>query len=140
MPVRDRVVTRLTEDVVGPQVWNNARGARCQTMPTEDYYRTGDAADAVYERIVDDIDWNRVLLEAASRHFDLLRDGTHRPAGLDLHDMFEDTLCPDCLREALLADETIPRHAPEPARRRHRGLDWAGIVAEMRTKYGRRGA
>jgi hypothetical protein len=139
MPVRDRIATMLTEDVVGVQWWNNAAGRRCVTMPTQSYDSLHEAVDTLYERIVDAIDWNRVLLEAASRHFDLVRLGTHGKAGRDLSDLFEETLCPDCLREALLADETIPRHAPEPAPRRAVSVDWATAVTEARNTYGKRG-
>lgn len=137
MPVRARLVTSIVEDVVGAQWWDNSRGHECQSMPTEDYYRTDDAANVLYERIIDRIDWNRVMLEASSRHFDLVRAKAHGPAGADLADMFDDIICPDCIREALLCDDTVPRHDPKPAPRVDTGQDWAGEFAEMRGLHGK---
>lgn len=137
MPVRERLVTALTEDAIGAQWWDNSRGHECKSMPTDDYYRTRDAAEVLFERIIDRVDWNRVMLEASGRHFDLLRAGAHPVRGLDLADAFDGIICADCLREALLADETFPRHAPEPAPRVDKGQDWVGELAAMRAKHGR---
>lgn len=140
MPIRNRIVTLLTEDVVGAQWWDNSAGSVCMSMPTDDYDRTRDAAEVLYERIVDRIDWNRILIEASSRHFDLCRAGTHpeRSGSKAVYwEDLENTICPDCLREAMLADDTRPRHSPDPALRVDSGQDWAGEITAMRVKHGK---
>lgn len=132
MPVRARIVENLTHETVGYQVWDGLTG-RCKTVPTADYHEAQKAADVLFERIVDAIDWPRVLIEACSRHFDLVRAGAHKSIK---HDIVQD-VCGDCLHEALLADEHMPRHSPVPLPRIDTGQDWLGILAAMRQKYGR---
>jgi hypothetical protein len=134
MPVRARAVGRLAIDAVGHQWFDNSRGFECKSMPTAAYNETSDAADVLYERIVDSIDWSRILIEAVSRHFDLVRLGSHSQGA---NDIVED-VCGSCLQEALLADEHMPRHSPVPLPRNDRGQDWLGILSEMREKYGRK--
>jgi len=132
MPVRARVGTALAEQVVGAQVWNGLYG-ECKTMPTDAYDETVAVADVLYERIVDMIDWNRVLIEASSRHLNLVRDGNHRPLRYNIME----AVCGFCIQEALLTDEHMPRHSPVPLPRHDQGQDWLKVMAEMRQKYGR---
>lgn len=132
MPVRARIVEGLTNDAIGSQVWDGLTGT-CRTMPTEDYREAQAAADVLFERIVDQVDWPRVLIEACSRHYDLVRAGTHKSIR---HDIVDD-VCGNCLHEALLADEHMPRHSPVPLPRVDNGQDWLGILARMREQYGR---
>jgi hypothetical protein len=135
MPVRARVVERLVSDAVGQQWFDNSQGLQCKSMPTAEYHKTTDAADVLYERVVDSIDWPRVLIEAMSRHSDLMRLGNH---GTRTTDISED-VCGSCIQEALLADDTFPRHSPVPLPRHDRGKDWLGTLMQMRENYGRRG-
>lgn len=133
MPVRARVVERLVSDAVGQRWFNNSQGFECVSMPTAQYRRTTDAANTLYERIVDAIDWPRTLIEAMSRHHDLMRLGNHGNGASDI----SDDVCGNCIQEALLTDETMPRHSPVPLPRHDRGEDWLGTLMQMREKYGR---
>jgi hypothetical protein len=145
MPVRYSTVTHLTEQVVGPQVFNNLVGFSVETMPTEAYLDVRDAMDTLYWRLINDIDWARILLEASARHSNLIADGTHPPTGRRMVDrVMADTArhdsapCPTCLREALLAEDryaspTEPGSPPDPL------VDWPPVVATTVT-YRRKGA
>ena len=133
MPVRARVVDRLISDAVGPQWFDNSRGFSCKSMPTDEYRKTQDAAEVLYERVIDAIDWPRILIEACSRHFDLVKSGNHLPIKNDI----VDDVCGSCLQEALMADEHMPRHSPVPVPRLNRGQDWLAELARVRTEYGR---
>lgn len=133
MPVRARVVDRLISDAIGPQWFDNSRGFECKSMPTREYHKTQDAANVLYERVIDRIDWSRILIEACSRHYDLVRTGNHMKIA---NDIVED-VCGNCLQEALLADEHMPRHSPVPAPRADQGQDWLAELARVRAEYGR---
>ncbi|MEY9842498.1 hypothetical protein [Streptacidiphilus sp. EB103A] len=128
MPNRRRVVEVLTQDAVGAQQWNGARG-ECVTMPTDAYYAVQDAMTAVLERVARAVDWPRLLTEAASRHLvvhpDLEPDDRHwNPAA--------GAVCGECLCEALLADDRgAPNwrdHPVSPREQPH--TDWPRVVAD----------
>lgn len=128
MPVRDRTGEQLTRDVVGIQVFNGLVGV-CVTMPNDAYDDVRAAVDALYERFVDAIDWNRIRIEAESRHISL-GPAHHR----DTHREAED-VCGDCIREALLVGDGDPQRwpggwkdAPTVARTEN-PPDWAAVVA-----------
>jgi hypothetical protein len=134
MPERDKARRSLVVDVVGYQVFNGLIG-KTTSMPNDRYEQVSDTADMLFERIIDRIDWNRILLEAMNRHHELVRSGTHREtnwyAGIT-----ENEVCPDCLRESLLAEERFPRLDPQPAERRDDHRDVFGIFAKA-LKYRR---
>lgn len=130
MPVRARIVERLVQDVAGPQWFNNLNGFN--SMPTAEYHKVSEAADVLFERIVDRIDWPRILIEACSRHYDLVRSGTHSSIK---NDIVLD-VCGNCLQETLLTDDHSPRHSPEPQPRLDRGQDWLGEMVRIRIEYG----
>lgn len=103
MPVRDKAIAALARALDGPVLFNVdgtvKLGAREMT-PDEFYERYGGA----YIQMIDSIDWNRVLLEANSRHYALehtdhveVEDG--RGIGIAI-------VCPECVCEALLAPDT----------------------------------
>lgn len=124
MAVRDRVVEQLTTDVVGVQWWDNSRGHECTTMPTEAYYQTRDAANVLYERIVQRIDMNRILLEAVGRH---CADGHDEDAVIG-------NICGPCVTEALLAEGHWWDGPRKPV---DQGQDWLAVLADMRERHGR---
>jgi hypothetical protein len=120
MPVRRQVSREVAEQFAGIPVWNGLTGT-CQTMPTADYDKTREAADCLFAYVVDLVDWNRILLEAAGRHATLERAGQH-PA--QRYPSTVDGLCPGCLRGALLADDRL--------------IDWLGdaVPADPVVDYG----
>lgn len=112
MPERVKAVGRMTERRVGgPVVWNGLYGTieRGQTrtvegveveMTLEVWTAQREKADDEYCRIVRGIDWERVLIEAASWH-------TRRRKADESHTksfVYGDT-CGACLREALLSED-----------------------------------
>lgn len=103
MPVRDKIATWLGERFGGVQTWNGLTG-ECQTIATDDYYATRDAADVLYVDLVERIDWPRILLESASRHGSLEDAGIHpkQRGGAIIAGT-----CPDCIRAALLARDRL---------------------------------
>jgi len=125
MPVRARIVESLALDAVGTQVWDGRIG-QCETMPTEAWYETCEAASIVFERIVDNVDWKRVMIEATGRHF----------AAGHPEDSQTGHVCGDCVREALLSEDRWANEV-EPAPRRDDGRDWLGILATAREKWKR---
>lgn len=113
MPVRSKAVATIFSLLMGDQPYhfNNLPGHATATvngvvMPREEFdEKYMDPIERVFERVVDSIDWNRVMLEALSRHLALEKDPDHDPRGVGAD--WDDLLCPECLCEALLADDTI---------------------------------
>lgn len=107
MPVRDKAVAALASALDGPGPSFNSLDDTVKLGGQEisrDAYH--DRYTAAYIRMVDAIDWNRVLLEASARHMEL----EHRDEGFDGYTAVSDdgevivgVICPQCLNEALLA-------------------------------------
>ncbi|TDC34240.1 hypothetical protein E1211_18000 [Micromonospora sp. 15K316] len=122
MPVRRNIVSRLTQRVVGVHTWNGLTGEPV-TISRENWDRAVDAADELYDEVVRAVDWNRILIEALGRHFQLDHDG-EQPCG-------------ECVREALLYDERAGLSALHPWRERpavperETHPDWAAVCAEL---------
>lgn len=87
------------------------------TMPYAEFReRIMDPIEFAYERVVDSMDWNRVMLEAMARHLALDHATTQAdkpgfPWGPDI--------CPECICEALLADTTHVSWNAEPVSPRY---------------------
>ncbi|MGW0868861.1 hypothetical protein ACWD3Z_00050 [Streptomyces sp. NPDC002740] len=135
MPNQLRVTKVLTENVVGPQIWNGRLG-ECQTMPTDQYAAVEGAMAAVLERVAAAIDWPRLLAEASWRHSTLHEetlDDDKRPAGQGTPwECHVTGVCGECLRHALLSPETGAHDwakTPDVPLNRT-DVDWAGVVAE----------
>lgn len=130
MPVRDKIATWLGEKFTGGHTWDGRVG-ECRTMPTEDYYRARDAADALFVHLVDGIDWPRVVLEAMSRHGALEDAGVHPTVR---NGWLHERLCPDCIREALLAKDRmidwVSDGKPTPAAPAPDVADYARVLGE----------
>lgn len=134
MPNQLAVVRVLTENVVGPQIWDG-RTHECQTMPTDMYYEVEEAMAAVLERVAAAVNWPRLLLEASMRHSALHEEtfeDEDRPAGQGTQwESHARGVCGECLRHALISPETGAhrwREEPDvPLTREH--LDWAPAVA-----------
>lgn len=112
MPVRDKAVDRILREAGLRMAFNNAdytARVNGETMTRDEFdKRFWDPADRIYERVVDTIDWNRVLLEASARH-----------AALNHEDWLIEDICPDCLCEALLLPSTFASWARTPRTPRH---------------------
>ncbi|MEU3399428.1 hypothetical protein [Streptomyces filamentosus] len=134
MPNQLAAVRALTDNIVGPQLWDQRLG-ECQTMPTDLYDQVEEAMAAVLERIATVINWPRLLAEASWRHSTLHEqtlEDEDRPAG-------ENTpwachargVCGECLRHAFLSPETgAHRWQDRPDVPLTRGdLDWPTLVA-----------
>lgn len=124
MPNRDKVVADLAGDTTGERHWWNVGTYppkhHCPEPGTDlaagqcglpaDRHEAAQAlaeakakADALYVRIVDVIDWQRVLSTASARHHALQRDDEeHRtgPASMEA-----DEVCGDCIKYAVLSTE-----------------------------------
>lgn len=76
--------------------------------------------EKIYERVVDSIDWNRAMIEAEQRHITLEgKDGHERCEKFAEDHRYG--FGPQCLCEALLADETHVswEHTPKSPRHHH---------------------
>lgn len=109
MPERERAALFVTHQFIGTQVWDGLTG-ECITMPTEAYDRTKTAADLLFERLVDHLDWSRVMLAAAGRHIALINAGTHPGNGTGSSRSYTTVgadlgVCGQCVQEALLDDD-----------------------------------
>lgn len=91
MPVRDKAVARIAELMVGGLTFDGLTG-RCTSMPDRLYRLLKFTADDAYEQVVMSIDWSRVYLDASARH-------------QSLHDGDFDSVCGNCMMEAVLANE-----------------------------------
>lgn len=123
MPVRASARSAMVTRRLGVQTYNGHTG-RCQSMPTSQLVEALIEADTEFVAIVQQINWNRVLLQASARHNRLKRlarsgGAEHRDGG------YGDTgICGTCLMEAmLLLDscsagwvEDAPRVDPDLAR------------------------
>lgn len=127
MPIRREAARVITEAFTGT-VWFSH--GQCQTMPHDQYEQARVAGDALYELVIDHIDWPRVLIEATSRHLNLVDAGRHpaRAPGWRGLQTGPDQPCAGCIREALLADERVSdwvsgdQQAESPRRRRTLGV------------------
>jgi hypothetical protein len=138
MPVRAKAGRYITELFAGGQWFSHGE---CQTMPHADYEAAREAGDALFEAVVENIDWNRVLIEATSRHLSLVVKDCHPPVrgwnpnGSDLE---VEKPCAECIREALLAEDRtmdwvvagVPTVSP---RRRNAAGDYAAVLARAIT-------
>lgn len=102
MPVRSRAVeilARTLADGEGP-VFNTLDDTvrlGGETITHDAYERRYDAA---YVAMVDDINWNRVLIEASARHMEL----EHADEGYDGYVAgVVGTVCPECVNEVMLS-------------------------------------
>lgn len=113
MPERIEATHKLAEHMLGGPVWfhygevdpdqpmrESALVSREPITLTQNIWeKTYGEAEAMYTLIVNKIDWQRILIEAAGRHLRASEeDENHR------HALFDD-VCGDCLRDALLATE-----------------------------------
>lgn len=116
MPVRRQASGWLTEQIVGRQVWDGRNG-QCVSIPTEKYDTLESTMDKMFVAFVQQIDWNRVCLEAEGRCLSL--DHTH-----------SENACGESIQEALLTldryqlDWSTERHAFQP------DIDWPQAVAD----------
>lgn len=93
MPVRERTVESLVQNVIGHQQWDGRIG-EVVTMPQHDYDELREAMDDLFVRFVQEINWNRVELEAYGRCLRLEH----------VHELNE-TICGESIQHALLACE-----------------------------------
>ncbi|MFF2571165.1 hypothetical protein [Streptomyces sp. NPDC058084] len=134
MPNQLAAVRVLTENVVGPQIWDQRIG-ECQTMPTDVYDQLEEAMAAVLERVAGAVNWPRLLAEASWRHSTLheqTAEDEDRPAGEGTPwSCHARGVCGECLRHALLSPETGAHRWEDrpdvPLTRTD--LDWPAVVA-----------
>lgn len=124
MPVRRNVVRALVQRVVGIHTWNGLLGEPV-TIPRTEWDRAVDSADQLYDELVREIDWSRILIEAQARHIQV---------HIDRHP----TPCGECVREALLYDErglglsALHKWTDEPTiPRRETSPDWPQAFSEL---------
>jgi hypothetical protein len=72
----------------------------CQSMPDKEYRGVSELVEALYVRMVESTDWNRVILEASTRHLALDHDP---PEDRGVRLFAVEGICGECLNEALLA-------------------------------------
>lgn len=99
MPVRNVATAALARHQTGGLSFNTIKDVAYlgplkdrREIPMDDYYREFDDA---FVAVVEAIDWNRVMLEATTRHLALKHQNEFEEYG--------DEVCPECLCEALLA-------------------------------------
>ncbi|MFF4409748.1 hypothetical protein [Streptomyces sp. NPDC001404] len=134
MPNQLAAVRALTENVVGPQIWDQRVG-ECETMPTAAYDGLEEAMAAVLENIAAVINWPRLLAEASWRHSTLhekTAEDEDRLAGEGTPwECHARGVCGECLRHAFLSPEMgAHRWEGNPDVPLTRGdLDWPAVVA-----------
>lgn len=115
MPVRSKAVDRALRLAMGDRSYhfNNQKMTATvdgEVMAREEFdEKYWNPVERIYETVVDSIDWNRVMLEASARHGELTDHPELDPEHdkRNVGDAYDDVLCPECLCEALLADDTM---------------------------------
>lgn len=113
MPVRKKAVADLAEDMMGGSfAWDISGMMPGQVIhsymdrpiveATEAlYYDHVDAADKLYESLVNRIDFNRILIESSIFHLKAIeKDPSHEDPTYSM-----DSTCGACLKRALLSDD-----------------------------------
>lgn len=98
MPVREKAIGNLMAGLIGDQWYQDGV---CQSMPHGDNRAVSELVEAIYVRLIDRLDWNRIILEAHGRHLAL----DHKYAETDEFRFGVDQICGECLNEALLATD-----------------------------------
>jgi hypothetical protein len=131
MPVRRRAVEFLGYEVHGGLQFDGRNGS-CVTIPTEEFEAGHDAADELWCRLVEHVDWSRALLDAAGRH---IRHLERLDEGEDTSrsDLFPSDLfgCGECLRDALLVAD-FGASPDEPITPAPGVEDWLGALTRVR--------
>jgi hypothetical protein len=97
MPVRVKAIDFLCRQFIGTQWFLHGE---VQSMPEADYDAVVEFSNELYDRLVNHIDWNRVLLEAHGRcsalgHFERDHEDRHS----------DDRVCGESLAVALRVDD-----------------------------------
>lgn len=105
MPERDKAVLRISADIIGAKVFDGLTQTP-RGVKRELWEALQALVDMAYVKVVQTLDWNRILLTASARHVELVdRDGGHSTDimfGID----DDDPVCPDCIVWALLSETT----------------------------------
>ncbi|MFJ4680507.1 hypothetical protein [Kitasatospora sp. NPDC088783] len=105
---------------MGSHQWNY-RTRSYDTIPAEVLDSVEDAATAILHRVADAVDWPRLLREAMYRH-SVVHPRQSEDGG-------SDNVCGECLKEALLSDETGGQSwRTNAAARPDKDIDWPGAV------------
>lgn len=116
----------LVQDVLGVQTFDGRYGGgHTVNMPPESYAAVENAMDAVVERVVQLVDWPRLLEEAGWRHQFVHEDK-------DVEENLNTNVrgvCSECLREALLVSDTEAQcWTQELIPLEHQMTDWPSSV------------
>lgn len=97
MPVRDKAVYRLLEDIIGVRTFDGRTGEPGfgDPMTAAAYSYAHRGVQAMYVRMVESVDWSRVLIEATSRCIQLGHDHERTESFL--------TVCGESVRCAMLS-------------------------------------
>lgn len=115
MPPRRAAIEKITETLLGgPVMWTYgevrdqplrvnsfvARNAERTLLDQTAWDETEDVATQAWEKVVNSIDWTRVLLTASGHHLDLQQqDSSHKDH------ILLDEICAECVQWALLTKE-----------------------------------
>lgn len=104
MPERDKAVLRISADIIGAKVFDGLTQAP-RGVKRELWEVLQALVDMAFAKAVATIDWNRLLLTASNRHYELVeRDDGHKSDLMGAMD--EDQICPNCIVWALLSETT----------------------------------
>lgn len=125
MPERDKQVDAMARTIAGAP--SRSFRTRLGDQPTEITEQEWDAAqttaDRVYVDMVENIDFQRVLIEANKRHLTIHPDKHTWLAAADIGTLVVETICHECITEVLLATSTQPSWADEPESPRYLRYD-----------------
>ena len=119
MPTRRKATNKITEHLLGgPVVWDGctgtvrdqpmrvhsfvARNAQRSILDNTTWDETEDLAEELWEKVVNSLDWTRVLITATAEHLrqqEVLGEEAHPD-----HVLIQE-VCADCVRFALLTKE-----------------------------------
>lgn len=110
MPEREKAVCDMARTLTGAPYrrFDDRREACPEGVDPLEWERSRALAEKLYVDLVETIDFTRVLIEAQGRHLSVHPDKGVLLASAGIGDAFTTSICPECITEVLLAQETRP--------------------------------
>lgn len=110
MPERDKRVDDMARTLAGAgrRPTLDRLGTQPAEVTTDEWDDAQTMADRVYVDLVENIDFQRVLIEAVKRHLSVHPDKSTFMAAADIGFGTAEALCHECITEVLLATDTNP--------------------------------
>lgn len=116
MPERDKQTDTMARTLAGapPRPFRDRLGTQPAEVTAEQWDTAQTMADRVYVDLIENIDFQRVLIEANKRHLTVHPDTTTLLAAAGIGATTVEAICHQCITEVLLATATNPPWTEQP--------------------------